>query len=586
MRGSGTGLAGPSDGRAPGTREGRLPWLVAGVALVPLLGMAVPFQIGLRVELAGIVLALAVAWWWAPAPRRVAMASMPLAVRAGLALYAGGAVWGAAVGVGSGNPLRYVASQSAAMLLLPLAAVVFTAAGLSAAALLRGLAAATAVGLGVHVAGLVVPGLAADPGSARFVLRNGVSVTGIGPMAAVLFLGWWLARGGGRRFALLAVAGMLVLGGMARGAWVVTVLFAAVVTAVVPSRRRWAAILAGVGGLAVLVALLAVGGAVWQLSPRLPLSGLGAGGRGAAAEAVLSGDDGDGWVVAGRDEPLSGARAVDVRWQSRGAVGEVLQLVVAFGSGAGQPIEPVTYGVPGTGRWRTHEVIAAAPPDAVSVTVAFLAGDGTGSWRVREISAAALQSAPAGWVRHFRLRFDQLLRVARAPGGDETLDYRAREWRAVRAQWRRAGAGRLLAGHGLGAMVDFPNSAWDEAGRRITVPAASYLHNFYVFLLFKLGAAGLAALAGLLAVVAWTVAAGVRRYRSGGDGWFELSAAAAWGAYLVWSVSSPEIYDFRIAPLWGALIAAVSVGTRRTSGRPGGKKEPWAPESANPRLGS
>ncbi len=553
-----------------GTRGRRLAWTVAVIALAPILGVPPGFTVGLGLQLAAILAALAFAWSWAPSPRGEALRAMPVPIRVGLGLYAAGALWGVAVGIVSGNPLRYVASQGIAMLLLPLAAAVFVAAALPREQLLGGLAVATVAGLVIHVAVLFVPALTAPEGGTRFLLRNGVAVTGIGPMVVLLFLGWGLARGRWWRFAVVACATLLVLGSMARGAWMVTMVFGAVLVLVLPSPRRWLGVAGGVGLLLAVAASWGLGGRVWSSAPDLTLDAPGAAGMGTASEPVEVAPQGsdDGWLVAAEAKPCDGVRAVDVRWRARGDSGRSLQLVVAFQSAGGRPLQQLVYALPGSGRWRTYEVVVGAPGDAATVSVVFLVASGSPPWSLRQVSARTLDSRPAVALRRMRVRLDQLLRTLRSPRGDGTLDYRAREWRAVRGRWERAGPGRLAAGHGLGAVVPFANSSFDEAGRRVTVPTASYLHNFYVFLAFKLGAMGVVALAGLLIVAGWTGVLGVRRARSGDDGWFELSAAAAWAAYLVWSVSSPEIYDFRLAPLWGALVAAVCIGAGRPE-RPG-----------------
>jgi O-antigen ligase len=96
------------------------------------------------------------------------------------------------------------------------------------------------------------------------------------------------------------------------------------------------------------------------------------------------------------------------------------------------------------------------------------------------------------------------------------------------------------------------------------------MHNFYLFLGVKLGVFGLIALIGILVIVAATTSRAVRAHRlSSGDNWILIAAAVSWCCYLMWSWTSPEIYDFRIAPIWGALIAASAKSgvTWRTSDR-------------------
>jgi hypothetical protein len=183
---------------------------------------------------------------------------------------------------------------------------------------------------------------------------------------------------------------------------------------------------------------------------------------------------------------------------------------------------------------------------------------GSGTWSVEELRLRTLPGAPATWLRAILLRLTSAVAAFSSPQSDGTLAYRLREWRAVRAHWASAGLGRLLTGQGLGATFAYPNSSWDDDGHRALAKSASYIHNYYIFLAFKLGLAGLAALGGLLLVVGWTAsrAFAARRSTEAGSAWFLAAAASAWAAFLLWSVTSPEILNFRMAPIWGALIAA------------------------------
>lgn len=160
-----------------------------------------------------------------------------------------------------------------------------------------------------------------------------------------------------------------------------------------------------------------------------------------------------------------------------------------------------------------------------------------------------------------------MLRYLGSPAIDGGVSYRVLELRAILSEWRRASLGRLLVGQGLGATFAFDNLTWTPDGRQVRVPEASYIHNFYLFLAFKLGLAGVAALTGLLSIAWWVIGAVHRGGGRGSSVWIAAGAGAAWLAYLAWSVTSPEIYNFRVAPLWGAVLAATWTEIRSRSRR-------------------
>lgn len=56
------------------------------------------------------------------------------------------------------------------------------------------------------------------------------------------------------------------------------------------------------------------------------------------------------------------------------------------------------------------------------------------------------------------------------------------------------------------------------------------------------------------AIIVWNLGRALRLEAS--RSWIHAAAAAAWIGYLTWALTSPEIIDFRIAPLLGALCAA------------------------------
>ncbi len=101
---------------------------------------------------------------------------------------------------------------------------------------------------------------------------------------------------------------------------------------------------------------------------------------------------------------------------------------------------------------------------------------------------------------------------------------------------------------------------FDNRGHWIHYDDVNYIHNWYLFLLFKLGIVGsILVLGALVGWIAWIVRS-FGRAADSKDRAFLVAAAAAWIVYAVWSLTSPEILDFRMAPLWGWLLAVTSGG--------------------------
>jgi O-antigen ligase len=139
---------------------------------------------------------------------------------------------------------------------------------------------------------------------------------------------------------------------------------------------------------------------------------------------------------------------------------------------------------------------------------------------------------------------------------DASIAFRFRETRAVVAAIKQVSWPWWLVGQGLGATFAFDTVGYDNRGNVVRYERPNYIHNFYLFLLFKLGVLGALAVLTALAMWTWTAAKGARAQPADtADRWFLAAAAAAWVTYIVWSVAAPEILDFRLAPVWGLLVA-------------------------------
>ena len=140
---------------------------------------------------------------------------------------------------------------------------------------------------------------------------------------------------------------------------------------------------------------------------------------------------------------------------------------------------------------------------------------------------------------------------------DHSIALRIAESRQLLGRFTEGSLGRQIIGHGLGATYAFKTFGRDVDGSRIIVERPNYIHNFYIFLLFKLGLVGMAAV--IVALVLWTRAplSHLRNIPRGEpERAFLAAVVAAWVGFMVWSLASPEILDFRMAPLWGFLVGA------------------------------
>lgn len=544
------------------------------VALTPYLGLAVPFELGLRLQallILTVVGTLGLAW----RHRLVARVKrLPRIVRIGLALYAGAALWGGMVGLVSGSPVRNLLGQLLSMLLLPAGAVVFAAAprglGRSMAA---GLAAAASVALGIHL-GAAALGLD-SPAAARlpslFKLPHGADFVAPALLATLLAAAWWLAERSAPALAGALAGVVLMVGGMSRAQWTVAVLALVILAILRPWSPRRTLVVVGT-----LALLGVIGGfgllAVARSGDVLVRDGMGVGeGAGAAAGGasgvtamtILQGGSHHARSLARIDLP-TGIQALEARILLRGPREGAATLWVAGREGPhGTVMERWEASTIGTGAWREVPLVVRLPDGVRWVGVGVRASDG--EWEIDGLEVTGFRSSVVSWLRQLGWRVWSLRSVLAAPRSVGTLRYRIREWEGVRDEWLQASWPRVLVGQGLGAVFFFENVGWDDQGRRIWLQQANYIHNFYVFLGFKLGLAGLAALGGLLLVSGW-IAARAWKLRRRPESWFLAAAASSWIAYLLWSFTSPEILNFRMAPLWGAVVAAACRGATKGCG--------------------
>lgn len=559
------------------TRRALVACAVAAIVVAPYTALLVPFQTGLRVQLAVIAFSLAVAWAAMRTGGPGWLCQVPRPVLIGLLFYAGATVWGVAVGLAAGNPLRYIASQGAAMLLLPLGAVAFGGTlPFKGRTVAVGAAAAAAAALAIHGLSVAFPGLGlSDPHEPlRFLLRNDANVAGAAPLLGLLLLGYWLASR--ERWALAGWLGavVLVVGIMSRGGWLVSVLGMTAVLLALTQRRRVVAVTLALASLGFAAAWaiatgIASGSREVLFDSTSARGGDGAGKTDRAHEAgrpwcmAVSSPAAAAWVTLVERLDHHGA-GLEVRLEIEGPAEReallVLEPVLPFATGANP-----TAIVSGSGVRSRGTVLLRVPRDFPPARLGFVVGEGNGQWAIHSLRVVDVGSRPHLYLWQFNDRCRALVGALFAPRSDKNLGYRAKETRAVCSRWRHASLLRQVAGHGLGATFEFANSSWDERGHRTTVATASYIHNFYIFLGFKLGVAGLAALTGLILILKWAWRESARPADDISERWPVVVLAVGLTVYLAWSITSPEIYDFRVAPLWGVLVALAAVCRAKNS---------------------
>ncbi len=531
-----------------------------------------PFAISLYAQAAGVVLIVAWAGWRGDSVR---FASWPRPEAIALGLWSVAAVFGALVGVLSGNPARTVLSQFLAMVLLPMAAMAFVrwSAGFDLERLIRGLAMGAAGVLLFAAVDALVGGTGLVEGRLRAAHNESLADAGL--MLLVLGVAAWSARRVSVVPSLLGA--LLVAASQGRGQWFA----AAAALAMLIVVGFWCRPLRRASNALCMLALTAVvvGGLLIKApSPLIPLEAIDA-----PSPLVVDPAGVRKQTLVHRFSVTT--RGLEIRARVDGNLGSRATLFVEARSGGRARLRqwaPVV----GSGTEEVVRTVIMLPPltdemPALNIDIGLMAKRGPfalegveilgleSAWQVRRRSIGALPvSARIAGTEQSMNSLDRLLRRAgsalrslRSPRADDTMRYRLAESAALLETWRQAGMFRRVVGHGLGAVIRFDNPSWAAGGERVVEDEANYLHNAYLFLLYKLG------LVGVLAGLAWLVMVGIylRRAVEGVRDWRSGAAGLAWAGYWIWAVTSPEIIDFRMAPLLGALTAAVVVPSQGSS---------------------
>ncbi len=194
--------------------------------------------------------------------------------------------------------------------------------------------------------------------------------------------------------------------------------------------------------------------------------------------------------------------------------------------------------------------------------------------RLVDVTADSLGSttlaavAEASWVALRRPPDPDPGAASNAFAGDASLAFRLKEARALIARIRTGSTLELLLGHGLGATFRIDAAGFDAMGVVVPFGETNFIHNLYLFLLFKLGAVGTTLY--LAALVLWllgTVSAALAFAPGSGERLFAAGAAAVWVSYAVMGVTAPHLITYSLTPVFGLLLAALAhLVPQRTSG--------------------
>jgi len=209
-------------------------------------------------------------------------------------------------------------------------------------------------------------------------------------------------------------------------------------------------------------------------------------------------------------------------------------------------------------------ICALIPEKARSFRIRISSWQGSqGIWELHSLQASPINSGIFCRIANEALSLNarvsgliDALRNARS-SRDPTLSFRLTEstktWRAFAS----APLSLKLMGHGLGSTIRLDTDGFDNRGHWIHYDEVNYLHNWYLFLLYKLGIISGLGILICTAVWMWLIFKQIVDNRRGSPSRaFPAAALASWICYLIWSLTSPEILDFRMAPIWGFLLAA------------------------------
>ncbi len=571
----------------------RLDFAVAAVVLMPFVTVGLDFRLSLIIQAAGILaIVLATLPALATAEGRRMVLAAPRPVVLGILAVAAATVMGTGIGLIRGHDLPQIAGQALSMGLLPMAA----AGGLATWRKSQkkqwkaGLLAALSLGCWIQLIwGFVMVVFLGEP--TRLFLPNSVSV--IGP--ALLGLCFSLISlndpdRGFRRFAWFATASILlvIVGSSLRSLWILTPIAGLGVVIAWQGLRSRATVITLIAIAAITGSMI---GGVWIIDDwasrdrpdflnKGPCSLFPT--AGTCIDGALEVDfRRRGSIKYDAQISLPKANAYRIKLRGHGQGNGALAVSLLFFDDQGQIIKRIPVPLRAGRDSETRTTFATTPPHWAEARLRLSRMKGTrGRWTLESVECSAVGSTLmvhlAGKAQAFERRVSGLVRAAKTGSANEdsTLGFRLHESMRLVEELKAASWVDRLFGHGLGARVHLDIDGFDNRGHWIHYDDVNYIHNWYLFLLFKLGIVGAILVLGALAGwVVWMIRSAGRAADPGSRAL--LSAAAiSWVVYAVWSLTSPEILNFRMAPLWGWLLVVSALASPKLPPPPEPEPEP------------
>lgn len=552
-------------------------WLLAtlhaALILAPYTAAGLPFRTSLYVQavvVLSLTLLLLAAGWARRGPQAVVRAvhrgRIAAAPLVGFALYACGTGWGTLTAILSDNDATLLAGQLLSLGLAPLAGL----AGLltfdrpswrpSALGIAIGACAATLIHL-LHWSREVAHGNVHP----RLFLANGVSIVGPSLLALLMVLALLHSppqrpRKRGLLCAGLSLVIVYIVGSGVRSLWLVALASVVAFYVLGPGLRAFKTGPA----LASIVVVLGIGTASivligqWLEKERPNLLQIDSVIGGASSSPAFTATIGHAYRLSACRAPTGPERyTIQVQWSGlRRTAGDHLTLPRNRG-----PL--------------CRSIITLAPEDTrlgrVTLTPKGGPKGGIQDLRVEHLGPGAVTQILVG-VDHLSRRATSLVDLFTPNHGKddetETILFRLRESRRLIEIVAAAPWHRKLIGHGLGARYEASTWGYDSLGNWVFYDRVNYIHNFYAFLIYKLGLIGGGMVLAALLLFSTHLIRSTLKHPQGAERTFFAAASAAWIGYCVWSVASPELINFRTAPLWGLTVAATARVSPRSLAAP------------------
>lgn len=522
-------------------------------------------------------------------PRRTQLVAPRILI--GLGFYIVAAILGVIVALVRGNDPQLILGQAVSMLLLPAgAAAGFLSANHETWPHVRnGIVLGVGLGSLVHLIHWIVSAVQGDV-LWRMYFPHFISIQGTALLGLLLVLSMALASHSKLTFPLVATALLIflfIVGSGTRSLWLVTIaailtLFACFARQIQLSRFLVSGVLAA--AILALPVVTTVGVDLWAISrsgnvlpsnnpAEFPLVRLSSMLRLNPAAVQDADNGGLEWkasidkrsVVVSMPMPVHSAGSYELRVVARRKGSRSGSVGLQWLDKSGRNLGYLRAFDRSHGEWTMLRQVSTPPRGTTACRLILALGPGRDAqWEVRRIELVRLGPAALSpiirYARHLIRRAGSIL------GGDvpgtlrlrKSIDLRFLETTRLVRRFAQSQPQTKILGHGLGATYATPHSS-PKHGQSLNAPAQiNYIHNYYVFLLFKIGILGFLLVGS--ALLLWMVDCSIRARHSFPilEKSFPLAIAVALASYAVWSLACPGFLDFRVAPIWGLVLAAVS----------------------------